>query len=175
MKKPHAERPRLHVGGQVIKIKKASSNEGSKISHACKSTFPPPNQRSFRSMDFTEGKLESMYLNICLDISSLVSLVCRNWLGCLGYKYVLPCIVKGLSHDQSTNPTFYLQFTFRRLRHFSFLFDEFFRVDQGRLTFERLYLLVSFRLPSKSELYLPDASLWLRSDLFKSYRIIFRL
>ena len=111
MKKPHAERPRLHVGGQVIKIKKASSNEGSKISHACKSTLPPPNQRSFRSMDFTEGKLESMYLNICLDISSLVSLVCRNWLGCLGYKYVPPSIVKDLSHDRSTNPTFFLQFT----------------------------------------------------------------
>ena len=100
MKKPHAERPRLHVGGQVIKIKKASSNEGFKISHACKSTLPPPNQRSFRSMDFTEGKLESMYLNICLDISSLVSLVCRNWLGCLGYKYVPPSIVKVLSHNQ---------------------------------------------------------------------------
>ena len=111
MKKPHAERPRLHVGGQVIKIKKASSNEGSKISHACKSTFPPPNQRSFRCMDFTEGKLESMYLNICLDISSLVSLVCRNWLGCLGYKYVPLSIVKSLSHNQSTNSIFSLQFT----------------------------------------------------------------
>ena len=111
MKKPHAERPRLHVGGQVIKIKKASSNEGFKISHACKSTFPPPNQRSFRSMDFTEGKLESMYLNICLDISSLVSLVCRNWLGCLGYKYVPLSIVKSLSHNQSTNSIFSLQFT----------------------------------------------------------------
>ena len=111
MKKPHAERPRLHVGGQVIKIKKASSNEGSKISHACKSTFPPPNQRSFRSMDFTEGKLESMYLNICLDISSLANLVCRNRLGCLGYKYITPSIVKGLSHNQSTNSTFFLQFT----------------------------------------------------------------
>ena len=111
MKKPHAERPRLHVGGQVIKIKKASSNEGFKISHACKSTLPPPNQRSFRSMDFTEGKLESMYLNICLDISSLLSLVCRNWLGCLYYKYVPPSILKDLSHDQSTNPTFFLQFT----------------------------------------------------------------
>ena len=31
-------------------------------------------------------------------------------------------------------------------------FCKFFRVDQGRLTFERLDLLVSFRLPSKSEL-----------------------
>ena len=33
-----------------------------------------------------------------------------------------------------------------------FLFREFFQADQGRLTFERLGLLVSFRLPSKSEL-----------------------
>ena len=33
---------------------------------------------------------------------------------------------------------------FRRLRLSSFLFDEFFKVDQGRLTFERLDLLVSF-------------------------------
>ena len=56
--------------------------------------------RSFRSMDFTEGKLESMYFNICLDISSLLSLVCRNWLGCLDYKYVPLFIVKDLSHDQ---------------------------------------------------------------------------
>ena len=106
-KKPHAERPRLHVGGQVIKIKKASSNEGSKISHACKSTFPPPNQRSFPSMDFTEGKLESMYFNICLDISSLLSLVCRNWLGCLDYKYVPPSIVKGFI-TRSTNKLYFL-------------------------------------------------------------------
>ena len=34
---------------------------------------------------------------------------------------------------------------FRRLRLSSFLFDEFFQVDQGRLIFERLGLLVSFR------------------------------
>ena len=34
----------------------------------------------------------------------------------------------------------------------SFFFCEFFQADQGRLTFERLGLLVSFRLPSKSEL-----------------------
>ena len=33
---------------------------------------------------------------------------------------------------------------FRRLRLFSSFFDEFFQVDQGRLTFERLDLLVSF-------------------------------
>ena len=43
-----------------------------------------------------------MYLSIsfCLNISSLASLMCRNWLGCLGYKYVPPSIVKVLSHDQ---------------------------------------------------------------------------
>ena len=33
-----------------------------------------------------------------------------------------------------------------------FLFREFFQADQGHLTFERLGLLVSLRLPSKSEL-----------------------
>ena len=33
-----------------------------------------------------------------------------------------------------------------------FFFSEFFRVDQERLTFERVDLLVSFRLPSKYEL-----------------------
>ena len=33
-----------------------------------------------------------------------------------------------------------------------FLFREFFQADQGRLTFERLGLLVSLRLSSKSEL-----------------------
>ena len=58
----------------------------------------------------------------------------------------------------------------RRLRHL-FSFSEIFLADQGRLTFEQLGLLVSFRLPSKSELYLPGASLSLCSDLFKIYRI----
>jgi hypothetical protein len=100
-----------------------------------------------------KGKLESMYLNINLfRYFSLANLICRNRLGCLGYKYVPLSIVKGLSHDQQTNSTFYLQFTFQRLRYFSFLFGEFFRVDQGRITFERLDLLVCFRLPSKSEI-----------------------
>ena len=109
--------------------------------------------RSFISKDSIERKLESTYLGISLDISSLVSFVCYNRLGCLGYKYVPCSFYKRLSHDQQTNSTFYLQFTFRRLRHFSFLFGEFFRVDQGRrITFERLDLMVSFRLPSKSEL-----------------------
>ena len=41
---------------------------------------------------------------------------------------------------------FYNSFAlFQRLRLFSYFFDEFFQVDQGRLTFERLDLLVSFR------------------------------
>ena len=100
-----------HGCARVIKIKKASSSKGSEISHACRSTFPPPNQKSFSSQDSMEAKLESMYLNICLDISSLANLVCRNRLGCLGYKYITPSIVKGLSHNQSTNSTFFLQFT----------------------------------------------------------------
>ena len=131
---------------------------------------------SFISENSIQGKQSPCILIlVSLDISSLASLVCRDWLDCLGYKYVLPSIVEGLSHDQSNNSIFYLQFTFRRLRHFSFLFGEFFRVDQGRLTFERLDLLVNFRLSSKSELQLPGASLSLRSDLIKSYRIIFRL
>ena len=41
--------------------------------------------------------------------------------------------------------TLQLLCTFRRLRLFFFFFDEFFQVDQGLLTFERLGLLVSFR------------------------------
>ena len=68
--------------------------------------------RSFISKDSIERKLESTYLGISLDISSLVSFVCYNRLGCLGYKYAPSSIVKGLSHNQSTNPTFSLQFTF---------------------------------------------------------------
>ena len=55
---------------------------------------------------------------------------------------------------------------------FAILFSgEFFQVDQGRLTFERLDLLVSIHLPSKFELLHTSESLLLRSDLFKSYRI----
>ena len=84
-----------------------------------------------------------------------------------------PCLfVKVLSHDQSINSTFSLAIYFSVGGFAIFFFCEFFRVDQRRLTFERLDLLVSFHLPSKSELQLPDASLLLRSDLFKSYRII---
>ena len=44
----------------------------------------------------------------------------------------------------------------RRLRYF--LFCEFFRADQGHLIFERLDLLVSVRLLSKSELCIAVAS-----------------
>ena len=44
-----------------------------------------------------------MYLNIffCLDISYLASLMCRDWLGCLRYKYVLTSIVKSLSRGSN--------------------------------------------------------------------------
>ena len=47
----------------------------------------------------------------------------------------------------SIQQTLYNSFAlFRRLRlFFSFLFGEFIQVDQGRLIFERLDLLVSFR------------------------------
>ena len=125
---------------------------------------------SFVSKDSTQGKQSlCILILVSLDISSLASLVCRDRLDCLGYKYVLPSIVEGLSHDQSNNSIFYLQFTFSATSPLLFFFDEFFRVDQGRITFERLDLLVSFRLPNKSEPQLPGASLWLRSDLFKSY------
>ena len=53
-------------------------------------------ERSFIYEDSTERKLESMYLVISFyfDIPSLASFVCRNRLGCLGYKYVLPFIVE---------------------------------------------------------------------------------
>ena len=53
-------------------------------------------ERSFIYEDSTERNLESMYLIISfyLDIPSLASFVCRNPLGCLGYKYVLPFIVE---------------------------------------------------------------------------------
>ena len=81
-----------------------------------------------------------------------------------------PAIVKIDTHPTNTN-LLYLQFTFSSAASPSFFFREFFQADQGRLTFEQLGLLVSFRLPSKSELQLPGASLWLRSDLFKIYQI----
>jgi len=66
-------------------------------------------EESFISKDSTQEKLEFMYLSIffCLDISSLVSLMCRNRLDCLGYKYVPPSIVKGFI-TRSTNKLYFL-------------------------------------------------------------------
>ena len=66
-------------------------------------------EESFISKDSTQEKLESMYLSIsfCLDISSLASLMCRNRLDCLGYKYIPPSIVKGFI-TRSTNKLYFL-------------------------------------------------------------------
>ena len=57
--------------------------------------FPEGSEGSLISKDSTEGKLESMYVSISfyLDISPLANLVCRDRLGCLGYKYVPSFIV----------------------------------------------------------------------------------
>ena len=115
-----------------------------------------------------------MYLIISfyLDIASLASLMCHNRLDCLDYNYVPPSIEKFFITRSINKPYFLPAIYFTVGGFVIFFFCEFFRVDQRRLTFERLDLLVSFHLPSKSELQLPDASLLLRSDLFKSYRII---
>ena len=70
----------------------------------------------------------------------------------MGYKFEPPAIVKVDTH--STNTTLLLAIYFLVgdfATPFSF-FHEFFQADQGRHTFERLGLLVSLRLPSKSEL-----------------------
>ena len=69
----------------------------------------------------------------------------------MGYKYEPPAIVKDLYTSNQQNFTTCNLLFRRRLRHL-FLFREFFQADQGRLTFEQLGLLVSFRLSSKSEL-----------------------
>ena len=102
----------------------------------------------------TKMKLESMYLSIsfCLDISYLASLMCYNRLGCLGYKYVPLSICKSFVTRPINKPYFLLAIYFSVSGFAIFFFCEFFRVDQGRLIFERLDLLVNFRLPSKSEL-----------------------
>jgi len=111
-------------------------------------------EKGFIDEDSAERELESMYLIISfyLDIPSLVSFVCRNRLGCLGYKYVPSFIVERFI-TQSTNKLYFLPAIYFTVGGFViFFFCEFFRVDQRRLTFERLDLLVSFCLPSKSEL-----------------------
>ena len=67
------------------------------------------------------------------------------------YKYEPPAIVKIDAHP--TNKTLLLAIYFLAGDFAIFLFfREFFQADQGRLTFERLGLLVNFLLPSKSEL-----------------------
>ena len=100
----------------------------------------------------------------------LASWVCCDQLGCLGYKYVPHLLCKGFVTRPINKLYFFpCKLLFSR-RHRYFFFCEFFRVDQGRLTFERLDLLVSFHLPSKSEIQLPGASLFSRLDLFISYR-----
>ena len=69
----------------------------------------------------------------------------------MGYKYDPPAIIKIDTHPTNKLYSTCNLFSRRRLRHL-FSFREFFRADQGHLAFERLSLLVSFRLPSKSEL-----------------------
>ena len=116
-----------------------------------------------------------LVFSFSLDISFLTSFVCRNWLGYLYYKYV-PLIHGKRFITRSINKSYFFLAIYFFVGDFAiFFFCELFQVDQGCLTFERLDLLVSFHLPSKSELQLPGASLLLHSDLFKSYRIIFRL
>ena len=69
----------------------------------------------------------------------------------MGYKYETPAIVK---IDRHPNKQTLLLAIYFLVGGFAilFLFHKFFQADQGRLTFERLGLLVSLRLPSKSEL-----------------------
>ena len=71
-------------------------------------------ERSFIYEDSTERKLESMYLVISFyfDIPSLASFVCRNRLGCLGYKYVLPFIVERFITRPINKPYFFLAIYF---------------------------------------------------------------
>ena len=66
-------------------------------------------EKGFIDEDSAEKKLESMYLIISfyLDIPSLVSFVCRNRLGCLGYKYVPSFIVERFI-TRSTNKLYFL-------------------------------------------------------------------
>ena len=69
----------------------------------------------------------------------------------MGYKYDPPAIIKIDTHPTNKLYSTYNLLSRRRLHHL-FSFREFFRADQGRLTFERLGLLINFHLPSKSEI-----------------------
>ena len=69
----------------------------------------------------------------------------------VGYKYEPTAIVTDWYTSNKQNFTLLaIYFSVSDFAIF-FFFREFFQADQGRLTFERLGLLVSFRLPSKSK------------------------
>ena len=85
-------------------------------------------EKGFIDEDSAERKLESMYLVISFyfDIPSLASFVCRNRLGCLGYKYVLPFIMERFVTRPINKFYFFLQFTFLSAASlFSFFCDSF--------------------------------------------------
>ena len=63
-----------------------------------------------------------------------------------------PAIVKIDTHPTNTTLLLAIYFLVGDFATFFSFSNEFFQADQGRLTFERLGLLVNFRLPSKSEL-----------------------
>ena len=86
----------------------------------------------------------------------------------MGYKYEPPTIVKIDTHPNKQILLLAIYFLVGDFAIF-FLSCEFFQADQGCLTFEQLGLLVSLRLPSKSELLLPDSSLFSCLDLFTNY------
>ena len=70
----------------------------------------------------------------------------------MGYKYEPPAIVKIDTHPNKQTLLVAIYFLIGDFATLFSFFREFFQADQGRLTFERLGLLVSLRLPSKSEL-----------------------
>ena len=63
----------------------------------------------------------------------------------VGYKYEPPGYCKDWYTSNKHNFTIWNLLSRRLLRHPFFVFCKFFQVDQGRLTFERLGLLVSVR------------------------------
>ena len=152
----HTRRPGAARAWQGNWIKKACCRTGKGPSWSYMQIYllADRSEGSLIEKNSTKMKLESMYLSIsfCLDISYLASLMCHNRLGCLGYKYVPSSICKSFVTRPINKPYFLLAIYFSVSGFAIFFFCEFFRVDQGRLTFERLVLLVSFRLPNKSEL-----------------------
>ena len=87
-------------------------------------------ERSFIYEDSTERKLESMYLVISfyLEIPSLASFVCHNWLDCLGYKYILPFIVERFVIWPINKLYFFLAIYFSVVAFAIFFFCEFFEL-----------------------------------------------